>query len=192
MGIDLKNKNFVFYLIILSCGNAVTQSYVVSIPFWLEAAYHIPVTEIALYLFPILYTGMRLPFLPSYIAKKVSERNRTILYMTLFVLGGLTPFILMQLDNAPAWVWIVPGVLSAMGVVGMSPYLSYNAMKQLGNSYNSASSLLSICSYVSGGTAILITLRITIPSFYWEGIFILCLAMIMCYLFWKLRHAKKV
>lgn len=186
----LKNRNFVFYLIILSCGNAVTQSYVVSTPFWLETTYHIPVHEIAFYLFPLLFTGMRLPFLPSYIARKVSERNRTILYMTLFISGGLMPFILMQLVDAPAWVWVVPGVLAAMGVVGMSPYLSYHAMKQLDTSFNSASSLLSICSYLAGGIAMSMTLHITIPNFYMEGVFILCLATIMCYLFWKLRNVK--
>ncbi len=191
MCLHLKNKNFVRHLVILCCGNAVTQSSVISMPFWLERAYSIPVHQIAFYLFPLLLPGMRLPLLPAYIAKKVSEKHRVMLYMTLFILGGILPFGIMSIHQPPPWIWVIPGVLTNTAVVSLSSFVSYNALVEIKSSHNSASSLLSISSYLSGGIAMLLTLRININDFYLEGIFISCLAIVMCYCFVAIQQKDR-
>lgn len=180
-----KNKKFLYYLVILCCANGVTQSYLISTPFWLEDAYHVSMRDIGFYLFPLLFPGMRLPFLPAYIARHVSERKRTIMYVSVFIFAALLPFFLIQLEKPPAWVWVMPGFFAGIGGVGLTPFITYNGLAQLESSRHAGSTILSVFSYLSGGVAMYFTLKIRIEDFYLEGIFMVSIALLMCYMIKK-------
>lgn len=182
----LKNRRFRRNLAILSCGNAITQSYVVSIPFWLERTYHITADKIAFYyILPVLLPGIIAPLIPGYIAQHHNnDKIRIILYMTIFSIAGILPFVAIMPNRLPAFFWIIPGLLSNISMVALTPIISYNAFFQIKTAQNSASSLFSMCSYLSGGCAMYITLHhININNFYLEGVLILFMAIIMCYNF---------
>ncbi len=181
MKMHLKNKNFLYYLIILCGGNGIAQSYVVSTPFWLENAYQIPMKDIGWYLFPLLLPGMLMPFVSTYLEKRLTERKKTTLYMSFFMVGGGLSFTFFLLETPPAWVWVIPGFFTNLGAVGLSPFITYNALASIDTFRNAGSTLLSIFSYLGGGAAIFLTLNIKIQNFYLEGIFLLIVIIMMGY-----------
>jgi len=188
----LKNNNFRRYLIILGCGNAVSQSYIVSIPFWLSRTYHVPSSSIALYLLPLLLPGMLLPLCASYLIHYIKEEKLILGYLVVFILSGILPFLLMLISLPPAWIWLVPGVLANLSMVGLAPILTYDSLTTIKSHRSTASGLLSTSSYLFGGGAMYVTLFIELKVFYLEGSFILLMAGIMCLmLFLITRSAKK-
>lgn len=176
---QLKNKNFLKNLLILCCSYAVTQSYIISIPFWLDKYYSIPVHQVAFYLFPLLLPGMVVPLISSYLLKYFSQENLLKFYFILFASSGVLALLIWKLNFSTPWVWVIPGVFANIATVAMAPVINYRAIETITEYKSTASGLLGTCSYIFGGCAMYFTMFITLKTFYFEGVFILFIALII-------------
>ncbi|ODN41820.1 hypothetical protein BGC07_01040 [Piscirickettsia litoralis] len=175
----LKNKRFRTCLLIIGGFASVAQSYYIAIAFWLLPAYHVSIQYIAFYLLPILLPGMVMPFFHTAVHKRFSESKLITFYVSLFILAGVLSFVFMLVPNPSSWLWVIPGVLASIAIVGVLPIISFHALQSVKGHYSAASGLISIASYSSGGIGIYLTSFITLESFYREGLFILIIAACM-------------
>ncbi|MCL1125648.1 MFS transporter [Shewanella surugensis] len=182
----LKNKTFLFNILGIACVSSISQSYYIAIIFWLMPNYNIPIQNLALYLFPLLFPGMIIPLFIQKIYRKIGEKQMIILYITLLFTAAFIAFYLNATfsiaKQANSWLWVIPGVLCSISLVCLAPILSFRALSTVKEHYNSASGLLTIAVYSAGGVGIYITSFITLNHFYLEGIFILIttILLILC------------
>lgn len=189
--LHLKNRNFRRFLIILGCGNAISQSYIISIPFWLDKAYHIPIGNVAFYLFPLLFPGVVIPLISVHVMHRLEDKKIILFYFGLFILSGVlaTCLGLIRLP-LPAWIWVIPGVFANISMVGLGPRLAYYSLLNVTTNRNLASGLLSTFSYLFGGCGMYITLFIKLKTFYWEGGFIFSMACTMSIMLFLINKSK--
>ncbi|QGP54664.1 multidrug resistance protein D [Piscirickettsia salmonis] len=182
----LKNKRFRTCLLIIAGCSAVAQSYYIAIAFWLLPAYHVSVQHVAFYLFPILLPGIIMPFFGSAIQQRFSELSIIAFYVALLILAGVLSIGLMWVPHPSSWLWVIPGVLASLTIVGMLPIISFHALQSVTGHYSAASGLIAIAAYSSAGVGIFITSFIRLQDFYKEGVFMLIIAL------WVIMLLKKI
>ncbi len=178
----LRNKKFLNSLLIQACYGGVVQSYYIAVPFWIIPAYHISPKNVAYYLFPMFFPGMIAPLIFNIEKRFFSDRTIVKFSILLFLLASIIPFLFLFVKGN-GWLGVAPAVLMTVGVVGLFPIISFNALDAIEKQHNAASSLFSIMTYSSGGIGIYITSFIDVKRFYLEGVFILVISLLMVFFF---------
>ncbi|MCL9781118.1 MFS transporter [Vibrio sp. S4M6] len=188
MGAHFKNSVFRKTLVVVMCMAAIIQSYYIAVPFWLTPVYHIQPTEVAYYLLPTLLPGIIYPPFSNYMIKKLGERFILNSVKVCFILAALSAFALSLFNNTISWLWLLPGFLATLYSVALIPILLFHTFNTIDEGKSSASGLIGVATYVSGGIGMLITVYINLGNFYWEGVFILVAALIS---FWALKDVVR-
>ena len=173
-----KSRSFRKNLLMFGAVNALSQSYVISIPFWLARVHDIPPQDVANYLLPMLLPGMILPFFSAYLLRRFSDTFLMYVYFFIFMVAGVLCFVLYLMVNVPIWVWVIPGVLVNLTGVGIYPVISFNMFKEVKENISAASGLVSLVSYMAGGIGMYISIYIGLDTFYLEGVFILLIGAV--------------
>ncbi|CAH0538768.1 MFS transporter [Vibrio marisflavi] len=189
MGAHFQNRVFRKALIVVMCMASVIQSYYIAVPFWLTPVYHIQPDQVAYYLLPTLLPGIIYPPFSNYMIQKLGERFILNSMKACFLLAGVSAFVLSFAGNTISWLWLVPGFLATLYSVALIPILLFHTFNTIEEGKSSASGLIGVATYVSGGIGMLITVYINLHNFYWEGVFILVAALVS---FWALKGVVKL
>jgi len=189
MAAHFKNDVFRKALIVVMCMAAIIQSYYIAVPFWLTPVYHIHPNEVAYYLLPTLLPGIIYPPFSNYMIQKLGERFIVKSVKVCFILAAISAFALSFLGNTISWFWLIPGFLATLYSVALIPILLFHTFNTIDEGKSSASGLIGVATYVSGGIGMLITVYINLHNFYWEGVFILAAALVS---FWALKGVVKL
>ncbi len=173
-----KRLSFRKSLLLFAVVNAIGQSYIISIPFWLSRVHDIPPQNIANYLFPLLLPGMVLPFFSAYLSRRFFDKFLMCVYIFIFMAAGVLCFVLYLITNVPLWAWVIPGVLVNITCVGIFPILSFNMFQNIKQNISAASGLVSLVCYTAGGIGMYISIYIGLDTFYLEGAFILLMGAV--------------
>ena len=168
----LRLASFRRHVVLLACYAAFAQSVVVSIPFWLVEIYHLKSSMVAYLLLPMLVPGIFSPLLNK-ILSKFNTRFTLFLNLGLFLLAGIIAIILPFLGELSVWCWVLPGVLVNFNIAIAYPISGVLGYRDIKTQLNSASALISLAVYASGGVMIFISSFISIHSFYIYGMLIL-------------------
>jgi hypothetical protein len=186
----LSNKIFLMNSLALCCVALVFQGYVISLPFWLTKMHKSPVNIIALYLLPIFIPGIIFPFFYKTITSRYSQSALARFCSALFVLSGVLYLILCSFSSVVSWAWVVPGSLITLCYTAVSPLLSYAAITTMPSHKGVAAGMLSVFSYLAGGLGIFITLTISAVNFYFEGFYLMFMAMLFFYMLFTIGVFK--